>query len=115
MYSAQAAALLDVEAYLDIIDLVNDSHSDDLHPIFVILSPGAPTNPFNQCVNVVIPLPGFDASVSNGTHMLSGSDGLIITLPLGWRGNMDYSRVLHGSTLSADFYTAVTDGTCVRT
>jgi outer membrane receptor protein involved in Fe transport len=106
-----------VEAYVDVIDLVNEGHFDESHPILAGISSDAPTNPFNQGINVGFSLPGFDASVINRTHMSRISSGLILTLPLGWRSDIDYSlgaagqaKRVHGSTPSEDFYTAVQSG-----
>jgi iron complex outermembrane recepter protein len=110
-----------VEAYVDVIDLVNEGHSDDSRSVVADISPDAPTSPFNQYVNTVFQLPGFDTAVTNRTQMSRVSGGLILTLPSGWRADADYSlgaanqqKIEYGGIPSEDFYTAVETGSGVN-
>jgi outer membrane receptor protein involved in Fe transport len=107
-----------VEAYLDVIDLQNNGHADASRSVSAGLSATAPNNPFNQYVNLIFPLPGFDASITTRTHMLRVSSGLILSLPFGWKADVDYSggiasqdTRLSGSTVSDDFYASIYSGT----
>jgi outer membrane receptor protein involved in Fe transport len=106
-----------VEGYVDVIDLHNDGHATTSNAVAASVSQAAPGNPFNQDVNLVLPLPGFGESVVTRTHMLRFSSGLILTLPLGWKADVDYSggvasqdTRLYGSTVSDDFYGAIYSG-----
>jgi outer membrane receptor protein involved in Fe transport len=106
-----------VEAFIDVIGYRNDGRSVIGGTSVMQMSATAPTNPFEQNVDVTFPRPDDGIALQNRLSTIRVSGGAIVHLPKGWTANANlgwgWTRNvidLGGSSLSYDAATAVAFG-----
>src|SRR5262249_45076391 len=104
-----------VEAYADVVYMRSrgETHARS-GGTSASMSPDNPANPFNDYISLTFPIGGIDAEMVKRTTSARYTGGLLLDLPLGWRGNVEItSGAFHfdqGSRTIEPFFTLLLTG-----